>query len=82
MVTHATPPMVKDGVVAATALDPKLVPNTDNTTLPSVGADEGVIEVIDGGKKENDCVEVLKRPGKMKGNTRNRSIRGENQREQ
>jgi len=59
---HATPPIVKEGVVAAIELDPKLVPDTVNTTLPWVGADEGVIEVMDGGKNENDCAEVLARP--------------------
>ncbi len=79
---HATPPIEKDGVVAATALDPKLVPDTVNTTLPCVGADEGLIEVMDGGKKENDCVDVLNRPGDMKRNTKERSISGKNQRKQ
>ena len=65
MVTHEElDPILKMGVVAANALDPnpKLEPDTVSTTLPWVGADEGLIEVMDGGKNENDCVEVLHKP--------------------
>ena len=50
--------------MAASAFDPKpkFEPDTVNTTLPWVGAEDGLIEVMDGGKKENDCVEVLHKP--------------------
>ncbi len=65
MVTHKElDPILKAGVVAASAFDPKpkFEPDTVNTTLPWVGAEDGLIEVMDGGKKENDCVEVLHKP--------------------
>ncbi len=65
MVTHEEfAPILNVGVVAASAFDPnpKLEPETVNTTLPWVGARDGLIEVMDGGKNENDCVEVLHKP--------------------
>ena len=65
-VTHKElDPILKAGVVATSAFDPKpkFEPVNVNTTLPWVGAEDGLIEVMDGGKKENDCVEVLHKPG-------------------